>query len=129
MRKKVRNLLSGSLIKFLLVGGCSTGIDFIIYMVLSIKIQLTVAKGISMIISSIFSYIANKRFTFNNYAKTNMNYIIKYYMVFLANFITNLELNYLVFQFTGYKILAFISATLGGMAVNYLGQKLFVFKL
>ena len=127
MRKKVRNLLSGSLIKFLLVGGCSTGIDFIIYMVLSIKIQLTVAKGISMMFTRIIQKLSKAHNNLQPYVV--MNYIIKYYMVFLANFITNLELNYLVFQFTGYKILAFISATLGGMAVNYLGQKLFVFKL
>lgn len=128
MINKVRSLFAGSLMKFLLVGGCSTGIDFIIYMVLSIKMHTTTAKGISMIFSSVFTYIANKKFTFNNNERTNLNYVIRYYLVFFANFITNLGLNHLIFQYTGYKILSFIFATLGGLTVNYLGQRLFVFK-
>ncbi|MCH5342433.1 MAG: GtrA family protein [Acetatifactor sp.] len=115
------------ILKFLIVGGCSTGIDFVIYILLSMKLPITLSKGISMIISSIFSYIANKSFTFENKDKTDVWYIIRFYLVFGANLGTNLGVNYLVFNCTGYKLLAYLAATICGMTVNYLGQKFLVF--
>lgn len=80
-----------------------------------------------MILASVFSYIANKSFTFKNKSKENIRYLIRFYTVFAVAFAANLGVNYLVFQYTGYKIAAFILATLCGMSVNYLGQRFFVF--
>lgn len=128
MRERLNVFLPSSVLKFLAVGGMSTGIDFILYMVLSVKLPLMFAKGISMIVSSIFSYIANKSFTFKNKEKTNVKYLFKFYIVFGTNFATNLIVNYLIYKYTGFKIIAFIIATICGMTINYLGQRFFVFK-
>ena len=68
-------LLSSSIVKFLLVGGCSTGLDFVIYMLLSLRLPITVSKGISMILASVFSYVVNKQYTFENKEKTNAVYL------------------------------------------------------
>ena len=116
-------LLSSSIVKFLLVGGCSTGLDFVIYMLLSLRLPITVSKGISMILASVFSYVVNKQ----NKEKTNAVYLIKYYLTFAANFAVNLSVNYLVYSSTGYKLTAYVLATICGMTVNYLGQRFFVF--
>lgn len=114
--------------RFLIVGGCSTLIDFLVYMGLSIVIPISFAKALSMIVASFFSYFANKLFTFKDKNKTNVRYIISFYIVFIANLCANVGVNALVYNLTGKKSLAFIFATAIGMSVNFLGQKFFVFK-
>lgn len=116
-----------NLCRFLIVGGFATLIDFVVYMLLSIKIDITLSKAISMILSSIFSYFVNKNFTFNNHDKTNVSYIVRFYIIFAANLAVNLGINSFVFYRTGQKLPAYILATAGGMTVNYLGQKFIVF--
>lgn len=128
MKRILAKLMRNSIFKFILVGGCSTGIDYIMYILLSLKLPITASKGISMIVASIFSYVINKIFTFENKDKTNMGYLIRFYFVFIINLGTNLVVNYLVYQNTGYKSFAFVLATLCGMIINYSGQKFFVFE-
>ena len=48
-------------------------------------------------------------------------------MVFALNFAANIGTNSVLYGMTGEKIISFICATIAGMTVNYLGQKLFVF--
>lgn len=126
--KKIKDIFfNNSIVRFILVGGTSTGIDFIIYMILSQAIPLAASKAISMIVASIFSYVANKRFTFKDKDKTNLKYILRYYFVFAINLGANVGMNYMMFRLTGSKIVAFIFATVCGMTVNYLGQRFIVF--
>lgn len=127
MQDFVEKVLKNQIFRFLIVGGCSTLIDFGIYMVLSTRLGITLSKGISIMLSSIYSYFANKNFTFSNREKTNMSYLVRFYFVLAANFTTNLGVNYLIFNRTGYKLLAYVLATACGMTVNYLGQKFVVF--
>lgn len=119
--------MSRSAVKFVLVGGCSTAIDFVIYTILSAKFPITFSKGVSMILASVFSYTVNKRFTFSNHEKTNIGYLVKFYITFIVNLAVNLGVNYFVYQSTGYKLAAFVLATSCGMLINYLGQRFFVF--
>lgn len=127
-RKYIKRIFKNSVFLFLVMGGCSTGIDFILYMVMSRSISVTVSKGISMIAASIFSYLMNKKYTFRNKEKTDFGYLFRFYLIFAVNFLTNLFINYMVLYHTGYKIAAYIIATCCGMTVNYLGQKYIVFK-
>ena len=127
MQRIKKMVLDNKLVKFIIVGGCSTGIDFIVYMFLSVKMSANIAKAISMVAASIFSYCANKKFTFRDDNKTNVGYLLRFYAVFAANLFVNILTNYIALKLTGHKIIAFIIATVCGMTVNYLGQKLFVF--
>ncbi len=119
---------SSSLPRFLITGGCSTAIDFMVYLLLSRNLPTAVSKGISMLTSSVFSYFVNKRFTFRNQEKTNLGYLLRFYAVFALNLGANIGMNELVFRVSGHKIFAFLCATAAGMTVNYLGQKRFVFR-
>lgn len=127
MKDLFSRILKNNLFRFLIVGGCATLVDFVVYMLLSARIDITLSKAISMILSSIFSYFVNKNFTFNNRDKTNVSYIVRFYIVFAANLAVNLGINFLVFYRTGQKLPAYILATAGGMTVNYLGQRFLVF--
>lgn len=128
MKEFIHKIITNKIIRFIMVGGGATLIDFVIYMILSEKLDITISKSISMICSSVFSYIANKTFTFSNRDKTNVIHFIKFYGVFLANFVTNLGVNRFIFFITDCKVIAFILATICGMTVNYLGQRFIVFR-
>lgn len=68
----VKRILKYSFGRFLITGGISTGIDFIIYIFLSSYFDISIAKVISMIIASIFSFILNKTWTFSDIEKVNI---------------------------------------------------------
>ena len=121
-------LSRSSVFRFLLVGGSSTLLDFILYTALSLHESVTIAKSISMLLASLFSYILNKQFTFEDKNPTDFGYLLRFYTVFFANFAVNVGTNSLLLFMTNWRILAFAIATLAGMAVNYLGQKHFVFQ-
>ena len=128
MKKMLKKIGDNEISRFLVIGGCATAIDFMLYLVISLKVSITFSKGIAMIVSSIFSYFANKIYTFDNRDKSDTTQVIKFYLVFVTNFFTNLSVNYLIYSFSGYKIVAFMIATICGMSVNYVGQKFLVFK-
>lgn len=115
-------------IKFILVGGSSTLIDFIIYMILSKYINISLAKIISMSIASIYSFIINKNWTFTNNEKIDMVMIVKYIVTQILNITVNTCVNSLIFKISNIKVLAFVIATGVAMCVNFILQKVVVFK-
>ena len=122
------NKLECQILIFLVIGGLATTLDFIIYNYLLNFFSINISKLISMLSSSLFSYFMNKIFTFNKGKNYNSKYLLKYYIVFLINLLTNVSVNYYICKWTSIKILAFILATLFGMIVNFIGQKFYVFK-
>lgn len=128
MKNYFKGVIDSSIFKFLLVGGCSTLMDFLIYIALAIVIPIFLAKAISMIVASIFSYIFNKNFTFKNRDQTSMRHVVSFYVVFTLNLITNVGVNFIIYSTSGCKVMAFVIATICGMTINYLGQRYWVFK-
>ncbi len=123
--------------RFIIVGGVATFIDFLLYMVLSRYMDISIAKFLSMSASSILSYFANKCWTFSNNERSNMKYITKYYVTFFVNMSVNLLINRCVYYICVSRFLlmtslskcvAFVIATGVAMIVNYVLQKCWVFK-
>lgn len=117
-----------SFFKFCVVGGCSTLIDFAIYYALSVQIHLLLAKTTSMSCSMVFSYFFNKIWSFSSKTGNVRNEVPKYILTQIINLLINVSINYLVFKITKNKILAFVVATGLAMIVNYLIQRVYVFK-
>ncbi len=115
-------------IKFIFVGGSSTLLDFIIYLLLSNVIAMSFAKCFSMIVSCTYSFFLNKSWTFNDKQKINTKQIILYIIVQAINITTNVTINQLGYIITNNKLLAYIIATGISMIVNYLLQKNIIFK-
>ena len=86
-----------------------------------------IAKGASMIAASVFSYILNKTLTFKVRKKTDTGMVVRFYIVFVLNLLANVSVNWLFYSLLQTKVIPFILATAAGMAVNFLGQKHFVF--
>ena len=114
--------------RFLVVGGSSTLLDFIIYMLLSTKLNITISKFISMTVSSIYSFLINKNWTFNNKNKITFILTFKYILCVFINIFVNTTSNTLIFNLTNNKIISFLFATGIPMIVNYTIQKKIVFK-
>lgn len=115
-------------IRFLLTGGCSTALDFILYMFFIQHLPVFISKSISMTAASVFSYIANKIFTFRNKSKPDGKCMIRFYTVFAVNFFVNTMTNSVLYDITADRLLSYTAAVLAGMCVNYAGQKKYVFK-
>lgn len=117
-----------NIIRFLVVGGTSTFIDFIIYMLLSIRFPVALSKMFSMCCASAFSFIVNKKWTFESQEQTHFFMIVKYILAQCINIGTNVSINQIVFGISKDKVISFILATGCAMCVNYLLQRLFVFQ-
>lgn len=132
MLNKTKNLilkfLPADMIRFLFAGGCSTLIDFVIYMVLSEIMLYNTARAVSLMTVAVFSYIVGKEWTFKYKKKASVGHFMKYLITLTANLATNFGLNYFLYSNTGNKIMSYMIAVICAMTINYLLQRFFVFK-
>ena len=121
---------------FIIVGFFTVLCDFIVYnLILSSKIfSIEICKGIGFVSGTIFSYLANRYWTFKYEGNilnkaTILNFIIVYSFSLSVNILVNsLVINKLpnISQTISINI-AFLIATLFSASLNFLGMKYFVF--
>lgn len=116
-----------SILRFGVIGGIATILDWAVYWFLSESIDISVAKICSMVLASIFSYFFNKFWTFENLDKNHANYLWKYYITFFVNVAINTSINTAMLIWTEQKLLSLILATGCATIVNYVLQRLWVF--
>lgn len=117
-----------SLYKFVVSGGIATSIDFIFYFLLRQFLWSAVAKTISFLIANVWSYVVNKRWVFSSGKDIDTRTLVSYMVVQILNLITNVGVNSLMLNLTGYAFLSFVVATLCATIINYSLQKFIVFK-
>ncbi len=125
--KKIEELFNHSFIRFIIVGGTATLIDYIIYWFLSMEVNINIAKGISITCSCIYSYFMNKLFTFRRKEKSSKNLLLKYIGTQIINIGINTGSNMLLYQALGSKVIGMVCATGVASVTNYFMQKFFVF--
>lgn len=128
MAQKEKKLINHTFMRFLIVGGSSTILDFIVYWFLSREINYNTAKAVSMSCSCFYSYILNKSYTFQDNKKTTMGYIARYTACQIINICVNTGINSLVYKASGNKSAGMLCAAATAMTANYLLQKYFVFR-
>lgn len=114
-------------IRFLLVGGSSTLLDYVLYWLLSARIHFNIAKCISMVCSCVYSFFLNKMFTFQDRRKTSISHVGKYIFSQCINIGTNVLVNAVIYELTEIKLLGMVCATGVAMIVNFLLQRFLVF--
>lgn len=132
---------------FSVIGILNTSIDIGVFMFLKYIFQidnqsvwLILINLISIILAIIFSYFANKYFTFKNKSKTNTKEVTSFIFVNVFGFVVNTIILRIVISILPDDIsVAFIPflinsaligkilATAGSMIVSFIGYKLFVF--
>lgn len=140
-----------ALTKFAIVGGLSFFLDFSLYYGLSQFVPTYVAKSVAIILATTLNYRLNKAWTWGQ-KDNDKNRFVKYILLYAVSGLTNvlsneffltvlpnadliLHIDYPkdklilpIFAIKIDKFFALIFATAVGMVVNFLGQKLWVFK-
>ena len=116
------------LVIYLIVGLIVVLVDFISYNLYNSKfsIDFSLSKRLSFLTGSTFSFFLNKYFTFKS-PKWKISEIFSFSVIYFSSFVLNsfthdVLLNYLSGNYP------FIIATFVSVLINYLGQKLIVFK-
>ena len=140
-----------ALTKFAIVGGLSFFIDLSVYYLLSQTMDTVIAKSLGIVLATWVNYQLNKRWTWGQKNKNKdrfARYIALYTFSGILNVLSNeiflshipiadltLNLNYPsqnlntdIFAVKINKFFAVIFATAIGMMINFIGQKIWVFK-
>ena len=113
---------------FLFVGFTTVLIDFFVYIFLNkiLLLSLNSAKAIGFISGTVFSFFANKLWTFND--KSQLGYSApRYALLYTTTMSINVFLNFSIFTLTENVEIAFLVATAVSAFSNFVGMKKYVF--
>lgn len=118
--------------KFIFIGIITVTIDYLIYTGLFFLIHNTfICKSIGFISGTIFSFVANRNFTFKVRNQIYMQ-LSKFILMYIISLIINIFTNSTLLEILIYNNLkvqiSFIVATFITATLNFLGMKYFVFK-
>ena len=124
-------LKNKELLKYIFVGLSTVLIDFVIYKFLITFIVIYLAKTISFLSGTFFSYQLNRSWTFKSGKKT-LSQFIKYLIIHVTSLVLNVFINSLLLNtfsknyFLSYEV-SLLIATLTSAIYNFLFIKLFIF--
>ena len=119
------------LLKYIFVGLSTVLIDFLIYKFLIKFIVIYLAKTISFLSGTFFSYQLNRTWTFKS-GKTKYSQFRKYLIIHITSLVLNVFINSLLLNtfsknyFLSYEV-SFLIATLTSATYNFLFIKIFIF--
>ena len=127
----LKNKKNKELLKYIFVGLSTVLIDFLIYKFLIKFIVIYLAKTISFLSGTFFSYQLNRTWTFKSGEKT-LSQFIKYLIIHITSLVLNVFINSLLLNtfsknyFLSYEV-SFLIATLISATYNFLFIKFFIF--
>ena len=127
----LKNKKNKELLKYIFVGLSTVLIDFLIYKFLIKFIVIYLAKTISFLSGTFFSYQLNRTWTFKSGKKT-LSQFIKYLIIHITSLVLNVFINSLLLNtfsknyFLNYEV-SFLIATLTSAIYNFLFIKMFIF--
>ena len=127
----LKNKKNKELLKYIFVGLSTVLIDFLIYKFLIKFIVIYLAKTISFLSGTFFSYQLNRTWTFKSGEKT-LSQFIKYLIIHITSLVLNVFINSLLLNkfsknyFLSYEV-SFLIATLTSATYNFLFIKIFIF--
>lgn len=119
--------MKNNLVRFIISGSATTGVDFILYILLSIYIPIYISKAVSMFIAMTLSFFINRFWSFNNTNITIKRSISRFVLCQVINLLVNTTVNYSLYILSHNKIISFIGATFFAMIINFILQKNYVF--
>ena len=127
----LKNKKNKELLKYIFVGLSTVLIDFLIYKFLIKFIVIYLAKTISFLSGTFFSYQLNRTWTFKSGGET-LSKFIKYLIIHITSLVLNVFINSLLLNtfsknyFLSYEV-SFLIATLTSAIYNFLFIKMFIF--
>lgn len=124
------------LIRFLMVGGTTVGIDFLSYSILLVfGASIDVSKIVGFLVGTVFAYFANRLWTFQEHRVVGnriMSFVGLYGTTLLVNVLAN-RATIWIFSILGINQhlslgIAFLIATGLSATLNFVGMKYIVFR-
>ncbi|WP_147612458.1 GtrA family protein [Treponema pectinovorum] len=133
---KIKKLIDVKLLKFLIVGVINTivgaGTMFLLYNLAHCNYWFS--SACNYIVGGICSYLLNKYFTFKNHKKgfgQIIQFVVLLVICYLISYVLAKYFIYLIFSSQSIKVkdnIAMLTGEFLYLAINYLGQRLVVFK-
>jgi putative flippase GtrA/dTDP-glucose pyrophosphorylase len=121
------SVLRGQILRYIVTGFTTVAIDFILYYLLSLTIDHSLAKGVSFLCGTIFAYIVNKYWTFKKTQKSCKE-MFSFLLLYSITLVINVAVNFVMLSVLGNVLFSFLVATGVSTVLNFLGQKLIIFK-
>lgn len=125
----MKKIINKQFVKFIFVGILNTIVGYGTYSILLFfKINYIIANTISTIIGILFSYLLNKKITFNN-TKTNKKTPFKFVSVYIISYVVGtINLALLVKHYNANKYIAGFINLFITTFISWFGHKYFSFK-
>ncbi len=118
-------------VRFLIVGFTTVFIDYLVYRVLiGWGFDTSLSKGVSFFVGTVFSYFANKFFTFQ-VVRLSRSEPLRFGLVYFSTFVVNVAVHWRVMEVPPFLLqleLAWFVATACSTILNFVGMKFFVFQ-
>jgi len=117
------------LIRFVLVGGTATLIQFVLLIMLVefLHTNAVLASALSFALSAVFNYLLNYYFTFKS-ARSHVETASKFIVVATLGLLINSSSFALILNFAPHYLIAQIGATLITLCVNFLLHKFWIYR-
>lgn len=117
------------LLRFCTVGLGNTAVDFTTFFLLNLAgIPYLAAQAISYSAGVVNSFLLNRKWTFKVKSRASVGEAVKFIMVNGFSLLVSSGLIYLLYDFSHMNLwLSKLAATVGAVAVNYMGSRLWVF--
>lgn len=118
----------GNVARFLVVGGSSTLLDFILYRgLLKLDFGTILAKTCSMLMAMLLSFFLNRGWSFRKVNRHHETQILRYIACQAVNLCVNVSVNYCLVTLTHNIYIGYVLATGIAMIANFLLQRFWVF--
>ena len=127
-------MLSRQIKIFIFVGFITVSVDFLIYKTLLsfMLMQVDLAKGVGFVGGTLFSYFANRFWTFsspNHPKRSAVRFVVLYCLTLVINILVNAGVLSILSESIVAENVAFLLATGTSAVINFLGMKWLVFNL
>jgi putative flippase GtrA len=113
--------------RFLVAGFSAVGTDMITYYLMLNLLYHDIAKACSFLLGTIVAFVINKYWTFEKHKKSYKE-ILRFGVLYSTTLGANVLTNRFVLDISEIVFLAFLIATGVSTALNFIGQKWWVFK-
>lgn len=113
--------------RFLIAGISAVITDLLVYYSLLNLLTIELSKGLSFIAGSVVAFTVNKYWTFNK-PKKSYKEIIQFGILYSLTLGINIITNEIMLYYTSLILLSFLIATGFSALLNFVGQKMWVFK-
>jgi len=132
LRTYLRSDTGAQFLRFVLIGGGSTLIDFVVYSLCLLAIDVRIAKALGYLAGTTFSILVNYRWNFAYQGRDGYVVVLKCCVLYAVALMLNVAINNSALSVLGRNRLTLIAAFVLAVAVctifNFVGMKLWIFR-